>query len=138
MNAWMAWFGSMGSAVIDFGNPFSGSTALAPDGSRGSPTSELTGYSIVEPDDLDAGATLTKECPNLASGGSLETIARSTRAYPLLRSEASAAPYYFLIALLGVGCAVVTSIRVRGSSGQWVKLAVPIPSHVADPAPLAR
>jgi len=84
MNAWMAWFGSMGSAVIDFENPFSGSTALAPDGSRGSPTSELTGYSIVEPDNLDAGATLTKECPNLASGGSVETIA------PIMRIRCSA------------------------------------------------
>lgn len=72
MNAWMAWFGSMGPAVTDVGNPFGGSTSLASDGSRGAATSELSGYSIVEADDLDAAAELAASCPNLASGGSLE------------------------------------------------------------------
>jgi hypothetical protein len=71
MNAWMAWFGSMGPAVTDFGNPFGGSTSLASDGSRGA-ASGLSGYSIIEANDIDAAAGLAAACPNLSSGGSLE------------------------------------------------------------------
>lgn len=72
MKAWMEWFGSMGAAVTDVGNPFGGSTSLSSDGSRGGATSCLTGYSIVEADDLDAAAVMASGCPNLAKGGSLE------------------------------------------------------------------
>lgn len=72
MNAWMGWFGSLGSAVTDVGNPFGGSTSLASDGSRMAAASELSGYSIIEAPDLDSAAGLAVACPNLASGGSLE------------------------------------------------------------------
>ena len=33
MDAWGAWFGSMGAAVIDGGNPVSQPTTVKPDGS---------------------------------------------------------------------------------------------------------
>jgi hypothetical protein len=41
---------------------------IAADGSR-SEGGDLTGYSIIEADDLDHAATLVSGCPNLASGG---------------------------------------------------------------------
>lgn len=72
MKAWMEWFGSMGSSVTDFGNPFGGSTALSSDGSRMSAASALSGYSIIAADGLDGAAELAAGCPNLASGGTLE------------------------------------------------------------------
>lgn len=72
MNAWMSWFGSLGSAVLDMGNPFVNSTALMSDGSRAEPTRMLSGYSIIEADSLDDAASLVAKCPNLASGGTLE------------------------------------------------------------------
>jgi hypothetical protein len=72
MAKWMEWFGSMGSAVTDFGNPLGASTAIGADGSHGDATSELSGYSIIEADDLDAAATMAQDCPVLANGGALE------------------------------------------------------------------
>ena len=73
MAAWGAWFGTLGSAVVDMGNPFAGSTSVASDGStNGGAASGLTGYSIIEADSLDAAAGSAKSCPVLASGGSVE------------------------------------------------------------------
>lgn len=73
MAAWGAWFGQLGAAVVDGGNPFAASAAIASDGSRsGSGKAALTGYSIVEADSLDAAGDLAKGCPILTSGGSLD------------------------------------------------------------------
>ena len=72
MEAWMGWFGSLGAAVVDGGNPFGASTAVLADGSTGAASAGLTGYSIVTADGLDAAAALAKGCPILAAGGSVE------------------------------------------------------------------
>ena len=73
MAAWGGWFQNLGASVVDAGNPFGPSKALAGDGtvSDGAP-SALTGYSIVTTESLDAAATLAKGCPILANGGTLE------------------------------------------------------------------
>jgi len=63
--AWGAWFGELGAAVVDGGNPFGENTVVG-DGSA-----TATGYSIVSADSLDDAATLAKGCPILASGGSV-------------------------------------------------------------------
>ncbi len=68
----MDWFGTLGSAVVDGGNPFGASTAVLADGSTGSATTALTGYSIVQADTLDLAAKLAGDCPVLASGGTVE------------------------------------------------------------------
>ena len=67
MQAWGAWFGGLGNAVVDGGNPFSASTAVGGNG-----TSGLTGYSILSADSLDAASKLAQGCPVLANGGSVE------------------------------------------------------------------
>jgi YCII-related domain len=67
MQAWGAWFGALGPAVVDAGNPFSGSKAVGGNG-----TSGLTGYSILSADDLDAAAKLAEGCPILSNGGRVE------------------------------------------------------------------
>ena len=73
MAAWGGWFQNLGKAVVDAGNPFGPSKALAGDGTiSDGASSALTGYSIVTTDSLDAAATLAKGCPILANGGSLE------------------------------------------------------------------
>jgi hypothetical protein len=73
MEAWGAWFGSLGAAVVDGGNPFGASTSIAPDGSTGGAgRAGLTGYSILAADSLDAAAALAKGCPLLSAGGSIE------------------------------------------------------------------
>ena len=72
MQAWMGWFGELGSAVIDGGNPFGPSTAVKSDGSATAATAGLTGYSVLEADSLELAAKLAKGCPVLAAGGSVE------------------------------------------------------------------
>ena len=67
MQAWGAWFGGLGSAVVDAGNPFSSSKAVGGNG-----TSGLTGYSILTADSLDAASKLAEDCPVLSNGGDVE------------------------------------------------------------------
>lgn len=73
MQSWMGWFGELGAAVTDGGNPFGDSIAVASDGAHAPvDTGALTGYSILTADSIDAAATLAKGCPVLSSGGSVE------------------------------------------------------------------
>jgi hypothetical protein len=66
MAAWMNWFGQLGEAVIDGGNPFGASTTVG--GGNGA---ALTGYSIVDAADLNAAADMARGCPILGNGGSV-------------------------------------------------------------------
>ena len=68
----MGWFGTLGAAVIDGGNPFGESTAVASDGSITAATAGLGGYSVLSADSLAGAADLSKGCPILAAGGSVE------------------------------------------------------------------
>lgn len=73
MEAWGAWFGQLGDAVAEIGNPFATSAVVGPDGATSAVgPSGLTGYSVVNADSLDSATTLAKGCPVLASGGSVE------------------------------------------------------------------
>jgi hypothetical protein len=69
MAAWGAWFGKLGPAIVDPGNPFAGSTSV---GGNGSPDSPLTGYTVVNADSLDAASDLADGCPVLGEGGSID------------------------------------------------------------------
>ncbi len=73
MAQWMGWFGELGEAMLDGGNPFGASSSVGSDGSvsAGGPAG-LTGYSIVSAETLDAAASLAKGCPVLSSGGTVE------------------------------------------------------------------
>jgi hypothetical protein len=73
MDAWMAWFGTLGDAVVDGGNPFGASASIAPGGavSEGN-ASSATGYSVLRADDLAAAIALAQGCPHLAAGGTVE------------------------------------------------------------------
>ena len=50
MDAWGAWFGSMGAAVVDGGNPVGLSSTVKPDGSlaSGGGANPVSGYSLIE------------------------------------------------------------------------------------------
>ena len=74
MAAWGAWFGSLGAAVVDGGNPTGASKPLASDGSSsdGGGPNPITGYSLINASDLEAAASLVKGCPILSAGGSIE------------------------------------------------------------------
>ncbi len=72
--AWGAWFGRLGSAVVDGGNPFTpkaksiASNGTVSDGPVGSPAS---GYSIIKADSLDAAVEMARSCPILQGDGQI-------------------------------------------------------------------
>jgi hypothetical protein len=73
MSAWRQWFGNMGPALVDIGNPAGPSQVLAGNGSAGKPTGVgLTGYSIIEADSMERAMKLAEGCPIFAAGGSIE------------------------------------------------------------------
>lgn len=72
LKAWTDWFTSLGAAVVDPGNPFGGGKAISPDGTVGETTAGGTGYSVLQADDLGAAVMLSKSCPHLAAGGTVE------------------------------------------------------------------
>jgi hypothetical protein len=73
MQAWGGWFGGLGAAVTDMGNPFGASTRVTA-GGEGATSSGLSGYSIVEADDLAHAAKLADGCPIFAGGGAVEVF----------------------------------------------------------------
>lgn len=66
--SWKRWFQELGAAVVDVGNPFGLCKTVATDSSVSDGGSlQLTGYSIVEAESLDAAAEMVKKCPGLAN-----------------------------------------------------------------------
>lgn len=67
MQAWGAWIGKVGSAMVDVGAPFAGRTAVAGDGTS-TGASDLNGYSIVDSADIDGATSLCEGHPFLSDG----------------------------------------------------------------------
>jgi hypothetical protein len=73
-DAWGAWFGSMGSSVVDGGNPMGKSSTVKPDGAliSGGGSNPASGYSLIEAADLNDAHKKAKGCPILKRGGTIE------------------------------------------------------------------
>ena len=71
MKAWMDWFGSLGDAVIDMGNPTAASRQVAPGGVVTDPQPAITGYSIIRADSLDLATDACAGHPHLDAGGTV-------------------------------------------------------------------
>ena len=71
MAAWGAWYGGMGDAIVDGGNPFGASKHVGAngvgDGPVGSPPA--TGYTVISADSLDAAVAKVESHPHIAHGG---------------------------------------------------------------------
>jgi len=74
MDEWGQWFGSMGSAVIDGGNPVGMSSTVKSDGTVANDggANPASGYSLIEASDFDDALVKAKACPILGAGGSIE------------------------------------------------------------------
>ena len=75
MDAWTQWFGQLGGALKDGGNPFTPQAkTISADGSvaDGATSPPASGYSIITADSLDEATNLAKGCPVLAGGASIE------------------------------------------------------------------
>jgi hypothetical protein len=77
LKAWEAWFGQLGPALIDAGNPFTPqaktvtSDGMVSDGPVGAMSS---GYSVIKADSLEAAAELAKACPVLTGGAHISVF----------------------------------------------------------------
>jgi len=71
MQAWTDWFGQLGDAVVDGGNPTSQSKAISPDGSVMDATMAPSGYSVIKADSLDAAVKAAAGCPVLVDGATV-------------------------------------------------------------------
>ena len=74
MDAWGTWFGSMGAAVVDGGNPVGKSSTVHANGSTSNDggANPVSGYSLIEAPSLSDAHAKAKGCPILAAGGSIE------------------------------------------------------------------
>ncbi len=74
MQAWGAWYGGLGAATVDGGNPFTpGAKSVHGDGSvsDGPIGSRASGYSILKADSIDDAVKMAKGCPVLKMGGEI-------------------------------------------------------------------
>jgi hypothetical protein len=68
MQTWTQWGDKVGSALVDFGNPFAARASVHGDGSDGS-ASDYNGYTIVDASDLEAAKGFCDGHPFLADSG---------------------------------------------------------------------
>ena len=73
MDAWTHWYGKLGSAVVDGGNPVGKSTTVQSGSvANNGGANPASGYSIVEASGIDDAVAKAKGCPILMVGGSVE------------------------------------------------------------------
>lgn len=66
MKPWMAWAEKCGSQLIDLGSPLMGGLRLTPDGGSSASSKEVTGYSMLQAENLDGAKALLEGHPHLA------------------------------------------------------------------------
>ena len=73
MAAWGVWFGELGPAVVDGGNPTGESKTLSTAGvAGGGGANPTTGYSLINAENIEDAVQKSKGCPVLKSGGTIE------------------------------------------------------------------
>jgi hypothetical protein len=83
MQAWGVWFGGLGSALVDGGNPFTPTAKhIASNGtvSDGPVGTMATGYSIIKAESLGAAVEMARGCPLLKDGGQISVY----ETYPVM------------------------------------------------------
>ncbi len=71
MDAWMKWFAGMGKAVVDAGNPTMPGKILSKRGAKDISGDPITGYSVVQANNLEDALKMAKGSPQLAAGGQI-------------------------------------------------------------------
>lgn len=73
MARYKQWLDDLGDAVVSPANPLKDTQTIAPDGSATAGSSVgMSGYTIIEAHDMDAAVAITRACPFLDVGGTLE------------------------------------------------------------------
>ncbi len=76
MAAWGTWYGRLGAAIVDGGNPLSGSKHVTAQGVGEGAVSvpPPTGYTIIAADSLDAAVALVENHPHVQYGGQVSVF----------------------------------------------------------------
>jgi hypothetical protein len=74
IKSWQQWFEGIGESIIDAGNPVGPNITVQSNGSQldNGGTNPATGYGIFKASSQEEAAEIAKNCPILASGGSVE------------------------------------------------------------------
>ena len=82
-NAWKAWLDQLGDALEGSNNPMTIAKTISADGSvgEGGGPNPVVGLSFITASDMDAAIKLTKTCPHLAAGGSIEVAEIPAKVY---------------------------------------------------------
>ncbi len=74
MQRWKSWIASLGDAVVNPGTPLAHTRVVGEDGSvtEADAAQRITGFSVVQADDLDAAMAMAKQCPYLGVMGTLQ------------------------------------------------------------------
>lgn len=79
MAEWGAWYGALGDAIVDGGNPFVASKSISSDGVNDGPVGSppATGYTVISAESLDDAVAKAMSHPHIKHGGEVsvhETI----------------------------------------------------------------
>jgi hypothetical protein len=72
MDAWMAWAGKAGDAIVDLGAPLSDAAWVGP--ASAADSMHITGFSILQAESADALTAILDGHPHLGMGGSIEVL----------------------------------------------------------------
>ena len=72
MDAWMAWAGKAGDAIVDLGAPLSDAAWVGP--ASAADSMHITGFSILQAESADALTAILDGHPHLDMGGSIEVL----------------------------------------------------------------
>lgn len=88
-SAWKAWLDQLGDALEGSNNPMTLAKTISADGSvgEGGGPNPVVGLSFITASDMDAAIKLTKTCPHLAAGGSIEIAEIPAKVYRPRDSE---------------------------------------------------
>jgi hypothetical protein len=72
MDAWTKWFKDLGKSVVDMGAPtMPGKTVKGKTATKGVAGDPVTGYTVLQAEDLDAAVAMTKTSPQIKAEGSI-------------------------------------------------------------------
>ena len=74
MQAWTDWFGQLGSALVDGGNPASRTKTIVGGGTVTDTSNGPSGYSIISANSIDEAVELAKGCPVLHGGATVQVV----------------------------------------------------------------
>ena len=69
MAGWLKWFGGLGKAIVDAGAPTMPGKTVSAIGVKSIGARPVTGYSILQAENLDAALAMAKGCPIIGDGG---------------------------------------------------------------------